>query len=110
MTMIFQINQINFVTFKMSWILHAWFGKIILHQYQNTQQIYISYFYIYNFTDFGQYFPIPKSTSFLFQDNNILRDHARETEEAAPVGQVECEEDDGEDHPAVLVYVTTTHT
>ena len=46
----------------------------------------------------------------LLQHNDILGDLARETEEAAPVGQVKGEEDDGEDHPAVLVYVTTTHT
>ena len=45
----------------------------------------------------------------LLQDDDVLGDLPGQAEEAAPVGQVKGEEDDREDHPAVLVNGAPSH-
>ena len=45
----------------------------------------------------------------LLQPHQVLRNISGYAEIDHPVHHVEAEEHDGEDHPAVLVYVTPSH-
>ena len=49
------------------------------------------------------------ASNLLLQHDDILGHLARDTEAAAPVREVEREEDDWEDDPAVLVDITAAH-
>ena len=53
--------------------------------------------------------PPGNTNSPLLQVHQVLRNISRDAEVDHPVHHVEAEEHDGEDHPAVLVYVTPSH-
>ena len=46
----------------------------------------------------------------LDEHHDIIRQLAGDAEAQGPVGHVECEEDDGEDNSAVLVYIRASHS